>query len=114
MVSDSPRAQNWAVSPPGPHQRDSRWWEGVQTHPPLPELAQGPHPLQTSAYTELGVVVAQAPGAVGMKVLSPGLMALRARGTRSTSGLPFLAGWGAGEVRGKASVPPRSASVGSQ
>ena len=56
----------------------------------------------------------QAPGAVGMKVLSPGLMALRARGTQSTSGLPFLAGWGAGEARGKASVPPRSASVGSQ
>ena len=31
MVSDSPRAQNWAVSPPGPHQRDSRWWEGVHS-----------------------------------------------------------------------------------
>lgn len=53
VVSDSPRAQNWAVSPPGPHQRDSRWWEGVQIHPLPLELAQGPHPLQTSAYSSV-------------------------------------------------------------
>lgn len=56
--------------------------------PPPPRACSGPPPSPDLSI-QLSAVVTQVPGAVGVRVLSPGLMASRARGTRSTSGLPF-------------------------
>lgn len=56
--------------------------------PPPPRACSGPPPSPDLSI-QLSAVVTQVPGAVGVRVLSPGLMALGASGTRSTSGLPF-------------------------